>query len=216
VVPEIQNEAEGAAKDPLLWLSQVEEPMLTEEGEGDEAAKEPKKPFENLDLVEAFCFGWCPAAAENCWANIADASITRGWKNTDVRRLDVDLKKNVDACYFFPCQGSFRDLDTGYLWRAAFVADHMLWKLELPESEGAEVLPEDAKAFFSSEYFMKFAKRCGDLIGRAKKIYEKVVDQHLRNGELMSVDVPKLERILHDASVTRFTDNLRRAKYELQ
>jgi len=212
VVPGIQNGAEAAAKDPLLWLFQTDEPMLTEEGEGE---KEPKKPFENLDLVEAFCFGWCTRAASACWANIADASITRGWKNSDVRRLDVDLKKNVDACYFFPCQGSFRDLDTGYLWRAAFVADHMLWKLELPESEGAEVLPGDAKAFFSSEYFVKFAKRCGDLIDRAKKIYEKVVDQHLRNGELIQVDPIKLEAILFWCENQRFISNLRSGRYEL-
>lgn len=216
MVPEIQNEAEGAAKDPLLWLSQTEEPMLTEEGEGDEAAKEPKKPFENLDLVEAFCFGWCPRKSTLCWRNIADQSVTKGWKNSDVRRLDVDLKTNVDACYYFLTIGSFRDLDTGYLWRASFVNSHGLWKLELPESEGAEVLPEDAKAFFSSEYFMKFAKRGGDLIARGVKTYRDVVEPHLKNGELMQVDPIKLEAIVFWCENQHTMDNYRAGKYELQ
>lgn len=43
-----------------------------------------------------------------------------------------------------------------------------------------------------------------------------VVDQHLKDGELMRVDSIKLDRILHDTGVTRFMDNLRNGKYELQ
>lgn len=236
----------GGRKDPLSWLFQEPAPsaLLNEEGEegeedsgeedgdseeaddaGEEGggdsgsdsspAEEPKKPFENLELKEAFCWGWCTRAAELCWANIADASITKGWRNSDVKRLDVDLKKNVDACYFFICQGTFEDLDTGFRWRAAFVNDHALWKLELSEGQ-AEVLPEDAKAFFSCEYFKKFSKRCGDLIDRARKIYLDVVDPHLKNGELMSVDPVKMERLVHDSGVSQFMDNLRNSKYELQ
>lgn len=225
------------AKDPLDWLVQESVPVaLNEEGDddsdedadggeeddgektgggSDDAEGEPKKPFENLELRKAFCFGWCPVSAGKCWANIADESVTRGWKSSDVARLDEDLKRNVDACYFFPCQGTFEDLDTGYRWRAAFVADHAMWKLELDGSPEAEVLPEDAKAFFSCEYFMKFAKRCGDILDRAKKIYWGVVDRHVKAGELMKADTVKLERILHDLGVARYTDNLRNGKYEL-
>ena len=225
------------AKDPLEWLVQESVLLaLNEEGEDDESGEdadggeednsgddsgeakpegEPKKPFENLELRKAFCFGWCPVAAGRCWANIADESVTRGWKNSDTARLDEDLKRNVDACYFFPCQGTFEDLDTGYRWRAAFVADHAMWKLELDGSPEAEVLPEDAKAFFSCEYFMKFAKRCGDILDRAKKVYCGVVDRHVKAGELMKADTVKLERILHDLGVARYMDNLRGGKYEL-
>lgn len=140
--------------------------------------------------------------------------MSKGWKNSDIQRLDVDLKKNVDACYFFPCQGVFEDIDTGFRWRAAFVADHMMWKLEI--LGGSEVLPEDAKAFFGCDYFKKFSKRCGDLIDRARKIYTGIVDPHLKSGELMQVDPIKLDRIIHDTGVTRFMDNLRNCKYELQ
>ena len=123
--------------DPLDYLR-----VINEEGEDediDEVDEEPEEdggeggsnpvPFENLQLVDVYCFGFCPNAATACWANIADGSVSKGWKNSDVRRLDVDLKKNVDACYFFPCQGVFEDIDTGFRWRAAFVADHMMWKI---------------------------------------------------------------------------------------
>ena len=148
-----------------------------EEGGAEEAAV--KKPFENLELQEVFCFGYCPREVENCWANLADQSVTRGWKHSDVARIDADLKANVDACYFFICQGTFLDLDTGFRWRAAYVNMHMLWKLELVDGKGAEVLPEDAKAFFSCGYFKKFSKRCGDKIDRAVQIYREIVERHV-------------------------------------
>ncbi len=214
------------AKDPLDWLVQESAPAaLNEEGEDDDAedgtdgegAPEApaKKPFENLDLRKAFCFGWCPPRAGRCWADIAEESVTRGWRNSDVARLDDDLRRNVDACYFYTCQGTFEDLDTGYGWRAAFVADHAMWRLVLDGSPGAEVLPEDAKAFFSCEYFRRFAKRCGDVLDRAKKVYRGVVDGHVKSGELLKTDVVKAERILKSLDVARFMDNLRNGRYEL-
>ena len=139
-----KGEVDESGFDPLDYLVPI-----NEEGEDDdidEVDEEPEEaeggaaeapaegdsgpaPFQNLQLVEAFCFGWCTRAADLCWANIADGSVSKGWKNSDVQRLDVDLKKNVDACYFFPCQGVFEDIDTGFRWRAAFVADHMMWRL---------------------------------------------------------------------------------------
>lgn len=122
----------------------------------------------------------------------------------------------MDACYFFICQGTFLDLDTGFRWRAAYVNMHMLWKLELVDGKGAEVLPEDAKAFFSCGYFKKFSKRCGDKIDRAVQIYREIVQEHLEDGELISVDPVKLEACLDGAETKRFMDNLRGGKYELK
>lgn len=201
-------------KDPLEYLIITEDDDDEFPDESSDESSDENTPFQNIQLIDVYCFGFCPNAADLCWANIADGSVSKGWKNSDVQRLDVDLKKNVDACYFFPCQGTFEDIDTGFRWRAAFVADHMMWKIQL--IGGEEVLPEDAKAFFGCDYFKKFAKRCGDLIDRARKIYVDIVDQHLKNGELMQVDPIKLDRIIHDTGVTRFMDNLRNCKYELQ
>ena len=172
--------------------------------------------FENLELKEAFCFGWCPRARTEAWYNLAIESVTTGWKNANIEHIDQDLKTNVDTCYFFICRGTFEDLDTGMKWQAQYINDHGLWLLTLPEGDGAEVLPEDAKAFFSCEYFKKFAKRCGDLIARAVDCYHEVIEQHLTGGELMSVDPVKLERIMFVAENAKMTDNLRNGKYELK
>ena len=106
--------------DPLDYLRLIneegedEEEDIDEEPEEDDSddagdAETPAEggsgptPFQNIQLVEAFCFGWCTRAADLCWANIADGSVSKGCQNSDIQRLDVDLKKNVDACYFFPC-----------------------------------------------------------------------------------------------------------------
>lgn len=186
--------------------------LFEDEGEG---APERKR-FDNLSLTGVYCFGYCPREVENCWANLVDQSVTRGWKNSDVAKIDRDLKANVDACYFFVCQGTFVDLDSGYRWRAAFVNDHMLWKLELVDGKGAEVLPEDAEEFFASVYFKKFSKRCGDKIDRAVRLYRDVAERHVCEGELMSVDPVKLERILDVAETERAMLNLRGGKYELK
>ena len=190
---------------------------LTEAGDEEGGDEKPeKKRFDNLDLREVYCFGFCPRASTTSWVNLADQSVTRGWKHSDVRRIDYDLKTNVDACYFFICQGTFVDLDTQIRWRARFENIHSLWQLELVDGKHAEVLPEDAADFFGCEYFKKFTKRCGDKIVRAVEIYRKIAERHVREGDLMAVDPVKLEAILECAETKRFMDNLRNCKYELK
>ena len=172
--------------------------------------------FENLDLREVYCFGFCPRASTTSWVNLADQSVTRGWKHSDVARIDYDLKTNVDACYFFICQGTFVDLDTQIRWRARFENIHSLWQLELVDGKGAEVLPEDAEAFFGCDYFKKFSKRCGDKIDRAVEIYRKIAERRVQEGDLMKVDPVKLEAILTVAETKHAMLNLRNGKYELK
>lgn len=176
--------------------------------------------FENLDLKSAICFGWRPrfrsGVPVRSWCEIAEESITKGWRRVNVKALARDLAVNVDACYFYVAQGEFVDLDTGFTWRAVFVNDHMMWKLDLPGSPDAETLPEDADAFFKSEFFRKFAKRCGDLIDRARAEFTKTVEQHLEDGDLLEVDEVKLSRVMKDVDTKRFMENLRGCKYELE
>ena len=175
--------------------------------------------FQNLDLNFATCFGWRPrikgAPERRLWCDLAREAETKGWRNVDVKGIDLDLATNVDASYFYLARGKFTDLDTQFKWRAVFVNDHGLWKLDLPESNGAETLPEDAKAFFESEYFKKFSKRCGDLVDQARKLYRKVVEPHLKDGDLLSVAEEKLERVMFLAENARTMENLRGGKYEL-
>jgi len=188
-------------------------------GESDDGSgeKEPHVPFANLDLIGATCFGWCPLAkGQQSWFRLADQSVTKGWKQTDVRRIGDDLMKNVDACYFFVAQGDFLDIDSGMKYHARFVNDSALWYLSIPGSEEAEILPEQADQFFKSEFFGKFARRCGELIDRAVRCYDGIIEPHMQNGEFLQVSEVKLARILHDCRVSRFMSNLRDCKYGLK
>lgn len=177
--------------------------------------------FEKLQLTSALCFGWRPpvlgagAVPVKCWYDVAEESITKGWRDSNVADMENDLAQNVDSSYFYVAQGEFEDLVTGFKWRTVFVNDHMLWKLDMPKSPNTEALPQDAEEFFKSKMFLKFAKRCGDLIDRADKMFRNIVEEHLKNGEFLQVSEPKLERILFDIETSRFMANLRTGKYEL-
>ena len=187
------------------------------EQDGGSGAKETHVPFANLDLTGATCFGWCPLAkGRQSWFRLADQSVTKGWKATDVQRIGDDLMKNVDACYFFVAQGDFLDIDSGMKYHARFVNDSALWYLSIPDSEEAEILPEQADQFFKSELFGKFARRCGELIDRAVRCYYEIIEPHMQNGEFLQVSEVKLARILHDCGVSRFMSNLRDCKYGLK
>ena len=172
--------------------------------------------FEHLVLEKAICFGWRPEGPTGkCWYDLAQESITLGWRAVDVKAMSRDLSRGVDACCFNIAQGWFKDVVTGFGWHAAFVNDHMLWKLDMPDSPNTEALPQDAKDFFASKSFLKFSKRCGDFIDRADKMYRNVVWQHVQDGEFLDVAEEKLERIIFDIETARFMDNLRKGKYEL-
>jgi hypothetical protein len=175
--------------------------------------------FQNLDLKFATCFGWRPsikgAPERGQWCDLAREAKTKGWRHVDVHGLDRDLATNVDASYFYLARGKFVDLDTQFAWRAVFVNDHGLWRMDIPGSPEAETLPEDAKAFFESEFFKKFSKRCGDLVDDAKRLFREVVEPHVKDGDLLSVAEEKLERILFLAENAHTMDNLRQGKYEL-
>lgn len=177
--------------------------------------------FESLELTSALCFGWRPprlgddGLKRRCWYDLAEESITKGWRDTDVQAMSKDLAANVASSYFYIAQGEFRDVVTGFRWRAVFVNDHMLWRLDMPKSPDTEILPADAAEFFKSKMFLKFAKRCGDLIDRADKRFRETVWPHVQEGEFLEVAEEKLERVLFNIETARFMNNLRTGKYEL-
>lgn len=99
---ELQTKATSMADfDPLRWLVQESQMTLNEDGEEDEDADgdpeeddtedegtdtgtdQPevpeKKPFENLELVDCTSFGWCRNAANDCWCDLADSTVSKGW-----------------------------------------------------------------------------------------------------------------------------------------
>lgn len=131
------------------------------------------------------------------------------------REYGDSLQLDVEASYFRPVTAEFRDFGTDMTWRAEFVADHSLWRLSVANSPDAEVLPDDAKAFFASRYFLKFAKRCGDILDDARQALDKTAEPLLRDGRLLQVNEVKLARIEHDLDTAHYMENLRNGKYEL-
>ena len=81
-----------------------------------------------------------------------------------------------------------------FLW---FDNSKGLWNVTIKNSPKAEMTVEQRAAFFKSKLFKKIAKRTYYIIADAKESYEKIVKQHIENGELLDVDVVKLDAILH-------------------
>ena len=168
--------------------------------------------FENIELRAARCFGW---RYENpSWADLADLAQARGWTEDKDAEVDSLLAADADSSYFSVCEGEFADVDTDIRWRATFQNLHAMWKLEV--ADGGEVLPEDAAAFFSSEYFAKFAKRCADLAQRAAGTFRSAVEPRMREGRMLRSDPVKVEAVLDAVEHARSAENLRTGKYELK
>lgn len=72
-----------------------------------------------------------------------------------------------------------------------------MWDVCIANSPDAEMPEEQRADFFKSETFKKTAKQAYYYIDEAKKSYQKIVKQHIENGELLDVDVVKLDAILH-------------------
>lgn len=159
--------------------------------------KENPQKFQNLDLREAYCFGWEPKAKDKCWYNLSVKSRTLGWKSTDVKALEQSLKQNVDACYFYLASFYFTDVDSDVKYFCFFDNSKSLWGLQIQDSPKAEIEAEDVKAFFSSEIVKKAMVRARSLVMRAAEEFNSCLLPHLEDGELLEVDEVKLEAILH-------------------
>lgn len=171
--------------------------------------------FERLDLKAVSCFGWShlDKSGETGWSSTARKCVSFGWSEDVARKIDDGLAADVSKSFGRIASGRFVDLDTQVQYRAYFDNAKGLWFLEIVDSPEADVLDEDLQGFFGSEEAGRFARRCAQLALSAKDVYEKVVKEHLENGELLKVNEQKLEWILRDLSVGRFVDNLRGCRY---
>lgn len=152
---------------------QEEAPAETPEDAADQDAKEEEqqKPFQDLDLREAYCFGWEKNAKKNCWYNKSLEAKAIGWKNADVQGIQLSLKQNVDACYFYLVNFYFIDLEDETRWHAFFDNSKGLWRLEIQDSPKAEIDAQQYADFFASDMMKKSSARAYDLIKRAEKEY---------------------------------------------
>ena len=185
--------------------------------------------FEELDLrnpSDLKCFGYRPKYKRDpntgkkiylkSWVTIARQSLTDGWNNVDVKSLEDDLTQNINECYFEIVDAVIEDFESGMRWRVAFDIDMGLWKFSIDKSPDAEVTPEQCKALSESEYFKKFARKCGQIIDEADQVFNKIVNYHLENGDLLKVPEVKLGRILYSIELKWWMDNLRQCKYAIK
>ena len=172
-----------------------------------EKEAEAKKPFESLDLKRINLFGG-PA-----WTSLAVQSKTLGWDGINKLALEKSLARAVDACYFRIVSFVVEDLDNEIRWHASFLNDKGLWELEIDGSPDAEVEPEQMADFFGSEEFKRIAKRAGWLLEEARSLVQDVLQEHIDQGQMLSIDEVKLAAIMHWLSDKQFMENLRSGKF---
>lgn len=167
--------------------------------------------FSKIDVKFCHCFGGYHT--NDSWLKIAEQSISQGWRNIDIGKLEHDLMEDVDKSYHNIAFIEIVDLSTDISWIVKYINDKNLWKLEIKDSETAEILDEDKQAFFTSEEFKKILRDCGDLLNKSLQIFNEIVKQHLEKAELLDVDEVKLSAILYWLNDKMFMENFRIGKY---
>lgn len=168
--------------------------------------------MENLELVQIETFGWSYPKSD-CWWYILNPSISKGWKNVDVKKAERSLKSNVDTCYktLFTCE--LHDLDDEVNYTVFFDNRKKLYDIKLTDSTKGEVLPEQKRLLFRSDIFKRTAQHAYELVLRGKKLIEDCVDDHIEAGELLEVDETKLAAIMDMLQDQILLKNFRLRKY---
>lgn len=170
------------------------------------------EPFAGLDLRYAKCFGYSVPEEKN-WKYLADQADNLGWNNVDVKQLEKNLTQDVEKSYMKIAQFKLTNVDDETDYILSFDNNKSLWDLHIAHSPKAELDIEERADFFKSKLFKKITQRTYDRILSAKQTYDKIVKQHLENGELLLVDVVKLDAILSFIDTEHFLDNLLNGKY---
>ena len=190
-----------------------EETSAEETAVEDKGQEEQKKPFDALDLKEAYVFGWELNPEKKCWYNLSLQARAVGWNNANIQQLENSLKTNTEACYFHLASLYFIDLEDETRYHAYFDTMKMLWALEITDSPKADLEIQQIGDFFKSDLMKKCAKRCGDLITRAAKEFEDNLEFHLSQGQLLKVDETKLSAILQAVKQDITIKSLRECKW---
>lgn len=197
---------------------------MPEEENTEQTAEEALGPFSNLDLKQITVFGrgnnFKDVAGKKTgetagpdWAELAEQSKTVGWKNIDREALERSLTEDVEACYFRLVSFNVVDLDDDTVWHASFLNSKGLWDLEIANSPKADVEPQQMADFFSSEEFLKIAKKAGWILEEAKHLLEDVIDLKLSTGDLLAVDEIKLAAIYSWIKDPNLMNNFRSGKF---
>lgn len=169
-------------------------------------------PFAGLDLRSAKCFGYSVPETKN-WKYLADQADDVGWKLIDVKTLERNLTKDVEDSYFKIAQFNLTNVDDDIDYSLWYDNNKALWEVKIKDSPKAELTIEERADFFKSDMFKKIAQKTYGKIISAKKTYDNIVEPRMNNGELMLVDVVKLDAILTFIDTEHFMDNLLNGKY---
>ena len=178
----------------------------------DESNLTDDAPFAGLDLRSAKCFGYSLPETKN-WKYIADQADDVGRKLVDVGTLERSLTKDVEDSYFKIAQFSLTNVDDDTDYTLWYDNNKALWGLSIKNSPKAEISIEERADFFKSDQLKKIAQKTYARITMAKKTYDNIIKPRLNNGELMLVDVIKLDAIISFIETEHFMDNLLNGKY---
>ena len=95
----------------------------------------------------------------------------------------------------------------------AFDNNKSLWEVSILNSPKADIEIDERANFFKSSMFKKIAKTTYDKLLIAKQTFDKILDQRLEQGEMMLIDVVKLDAILSFIKTDHFLDNVLNGKY---
>ena len=196
----------------MIDESRFPEDILAEANEEADTAEEPVNEFDGLDLRGVICFGYgCPKA--NSWTNLAQIALDKGWSLIDVKQLEDNFMHNIEACYYKIAQFKFENVSDDMKYLLWFDNNRGMWDVKIENSPKAELTIEQRADFFKSETFKKVAKQAYYTIVDAKKTYDQIVKEHIENGEMIDIDVVKLDAILHWIDQQYFLDNILNGKY---
>lgn len=170
------------------------------------------KPFAGLDLRYARCFGFALPEKDN-WLKIAKQSEDINWNLIDVKQLENSLSKDVLKSYLFIAEYKLVNVDDDMGYTIKFNNNETLWQVEITGSPKAEMTIEERANFFKSDMMKKIAKRTYQILLNAKDTYDKIVDYHMKNGELLLVDLTKFEAIYSFLDNDHFMQNILDCKY---
>ena len=168
------------------------------------------EPFAGLDLRSARCFG---STSRQNWKLTADQVEDVGQQLIDKDELEKSLTQDVEASYFYIAQFKLVNVDDDMAYSLRFDNNKALWQVEIANSPKAEMTIEERANFFKSEMFKQIAKKTYYRLLDAQKTFNKNVKPILENGELLLVDVVKLEAILSFLDTDYFLKNLLEGKY---
>ena len=168
--------------------------------------------MQNLDIKKIEVFGWTSPTSQ-CWWYICNPAISKGWKAIDSKKAELSLQANVDVCYKTLFVAEFEDLDDSIHYTVFFDNQKKLFDLKLTNSKNGEILPEQKKELFKSETFKKTVARAYEILERAKKQIEDLLDDHIEAGEMLEVDEVRLAAIIDMLEDQQLMKNFRLRKY---